>query len=197
MYTLEARLSQLSVQAGTSFSPAKQQDGFSAFWVKPKRKQILGFKLCHFWVLLGLWKGNSNNVIAMKVMKTHKHQFQKCQCRTPEDVMCVGITEHTVVWGSGPFLSYQTGCWTESWVLRMSAQEIILPECYKGQGNAIFHFSFLHAEWWIKNLIFYISYKKIKNLCWARSKNGTASVACCEARAPFITWWASATYLLW
>lgn len=120
---------------------------FFVFWVKPNWKKMLGFKLLPFWVLLGLWRRN-NNVIAMKIMKTPKHQFQKCQCRTPEDAMCVGSTEHAVVWGTGPFLCYWTGSWTpESWVLRMSAQEIVLPGCYKGQGNSIFHFSFLHVEW--------------------------------------------------
>lgn len=37
----------------------------------------------------------------------------------------------------------------------MNAQEIILPEWYKGQGNTIFHFSLLLVEWWIKNFILY------------------------------------------
>lgn len=100
------------------FLCCKTAEQFFVFWVKPKWKQIPGFKLCCFWVSLGLQKGN-NHVIAMKVMKTYTHQFQKFQCRTPEDVMCVGTTEHAVVWGSGSFLCYWTDCWTpESWVLR-------------------------------------------------------------------------------
>lgn len=44
----------------------------------------------------------------------------------------------------------------------MSAQEVLLAECYKGQGNTVFHFSFLHVEWWIKNFILFISYRKRK-----------------------------------
>lgn len=177
----------------------EQKWGFFVFWVKPKWKQILNFKLCYFWALLGLWRGN-NNVIAMKVVKIHNDQFQKCQCRTPEDVRCVGTTEHAVVWGSCPFLCYWTSCWTpESWVLRMSAQEIILPECYKGQGNTIFHFS----PCWMMDYELHSLYKlQEKKKIYAGSdtpwpKNGTASVSCWEARAPCITWWGSPTYLLW
>lgn len=78
-------------------------------------------------------------------------------------MLCVLEALNTLVWVSGPFLCYRTGCWTpESRLFRMSAQEIILPECYKGQGNTILHFSFLHVEWWIKNSILFVSYRKSK-----------------------------------
>lgn len=83
---------------------------------------------------------------------------------------------------------------------KMSAQEIILSECYKGQGNTIFHFSLLHAERWIKNFILFISYMKRKyagpDTPWF--KNGTASFACWEARALYFSWWDSPTQMfLW